>query len=82
LSTPVSTPDASPLATSYRTHLAGALRAEHAGERVRLGGWVHRTRDLGGLIVLDLRDRAGLVQVSLDPSYSSAEAIATASALE
>jgi aspartyl-tRNA synthetase len=57
----------SPLATALRTHLAGALRPEHVGQAVRLGGWVHRARNLGGLVFLDLRDRAGLVQVSFDP---------------
>jgi aspartyl-tRNA synthetase len=38
------------------------------GERVRLGGWVHRRRDLGGIVFLDLRDRAGIVQVAVGPS--------------
>ncbi|MDH3369393.1 MAG: OB-fold nucleic acid binding domain-containing protein, partial [Gemmatimonadota bacterium] len=54
-------------ATTLRTHRCGALRAEHAESRVRLGGWVHRRRNLGGLIFLDLRDRDGLVQVSFGP---------------
>ena len=70
-----------PLATELRTHPAGELRPEHAGQRVRLAGWVHRARDLGGLVFLDLRDRAGLVQVSFDPRFSSAEAIAAAGAV-
>ena len=70
-----------PLATTLRTHLAGALRAEHAGQTVRLGGWVHRSRDLGGLVFMDLRDRGGVVQVSFDPRYSSAEAIAVATSV-
>lgn len=61
-----------------RTHLCGALRLEHVGQRVRLGGWVHRTRNLGGLIFVDLRDRAGIVQVSFDPSRATAESIAVA----
>ncbi len=40
---------------------------QHVGQRVRLGGWVHRRRDLGGILFIDLRDRAGLVQVAVGP---------------
>ncbi|MDF1502167.1 aspartate--tRNA ligase [Roseisolibacter sp. H3M3-2] len=72
---------ASPVATTLRTHAAGALRADHAGTRVRLGGWVHRSRDLGALVFLDLRDREGIVQVSFDPAVASPEALATAAAV-
>ena len=68
-------------ATGLRTHLCGALRASHAGTRVRLGGWVHRTRNLGGLVFVDLRDRSGIVQVSFDPNRSPAEAVALAATL-
>jgi aspartyl-tRNA synthetase len=66
-------------ATGLRTHMCGALRAGDAGTRVKLGGWVHRTRNLGGLVFVDLRDRTGMVQVSFDPNRSPAEAIAVAS---
>ena len=69
------------LATSQRSHLSGALRPEDVGAIVRLAGWVHRARDLGGLVFLDLRDRAGIVQVSFDPSLTGAELAASAAAL-
>jgi aspartyl-tRNA synthetase len=63
------------LATHYRTTVAGSLRAADIGSRVRLVGWIHRNRDLGGLVFFDLRDRAGLVQVSFDPAWSSPEVL-------
>jgi len=59
--------------TAMRTHLCGALTTGQVGQTVRLGGWVHRKRDLGGLVFLDLRDRAGAVQLSCDPRWSPAE---------
>lgn len=65
-------------ATTLRTDLAGALRLSDVGRKVRLGGWVHRSRDLGGLLFLDLRDRGGLVQVSFDPRHVDAETLAAA----
>ena len=67
--------------TSQRTHRAGALRAEHAGQKVALAGWVHRTRNLGGIVFLDLRDRAGLVQISFDPEWTPLGEIEKAAAL-
>ena len=57
---------ASSLATPYRTHTCGALRASDAGTTARLSGWVHRRRDHGQLIFLDLRDRHGITQVVID----------------
>ena len=45
----------------------GSLRAEHDGDNVKMSGWVHRRRDLGGLIFIDLRDRYGLTQVVFNP---------------
>ena len=60
------------MGTSYRTHMAGLLRAADAGAEVRLVGWVHRRRDLGGLIFIDLRDRTGLVQLSFGPDHTPA----------
>ncbi|HEX9580413.1 MAG TPA: aspartate--tRNA ligase [Gemmatimonadales bacterium] len=67
-----------PAATALRSHRCGALRAEHVGQDVRLGGWVHRRRDLGGLVFFDLRDRDGLVQVTLGPDWTPAEVLAQA----
>jgi aspartyl-tRNA synthetase len=67
--------------TSLRSHLAGALRSEHAGFAVTLAGWVHRTRNLGGIVFLDLRDRAGIVQISFDPKWTPRSEIEKAAAL-
>ncbi len=51
----------------YRTHTCGELRASHAGQNITLSGWVHRRRDHGGVAFFDLRDRSGLVQVTINP---------------
>jgi aspartyl-tRNA synthetase len=68
-------------ATSYRSHLAGSLRSHDAGRRVRLVGWVHRRRDLGGLVFIDLRDREGIVQLSVDPEMAPSDAVREARGL-
>jgi aspartyl-tRNA synthetase len=76
-----STPPSSRFATAKRSHLAGELRGSHAGAKVKLGGWVHRIRNLGGIVFLDLRDRAGLVQVSFDPKWTAPDVIERAGKL-
>ena len=52
---------------AYRSHTCGALRAADAGQAVRLSGWIHRKRDHGGLMFIDLRDHHGLTQLVLSP---------------
>src|SRR5215212_4354883 len=62
----------------YRTHTCGELRPEHAGQEALLAGWVHRRRDHGPLIFIDLRDRYGLTQVVFDSTVApEAHAIAS-----
>src|SRR6187399_602704 len=69
------------MATSLRTDACGQLSVADVGRVVRLGGWVHRSRDLGGLVFIDLRDRTGLVQLAFGPAWSSPEASTIAAAV-
>ncbi|WP_271880071.1 aspartate--tRNA ligase [Phaeobacter italicus] len=52
---------------AYRSHTCAELNKSHVGETVRLSGWVHRVRDHGGLLFIDLRDHYGVTQVMADP---------------
>ncbi len=74
-------PEKSVLATSLRTDTCGLLRRDDVGRTVRLGGWVHRSRDLGGLVFIDLRDRTGLVQLAFGPAWSNADTLTLAAAI-
>ncbi len=67
--------------TAFRTHGAGVLTEDHVGQQVTLAGWVHRRRDLGAIVFLDLRDYEGLVQLSCDPEWTPPEVLTLASTL-
>jgi aspartyl-tRNA synthetase len=67
----------------YRSHTCGELRADHIGQEVLLAGWVHRRRDHGPLIFIDLRDRYGITQVVFDSADSPvAHAVASDARVE
>ena len=69
---------------SYRSHTCGALRAEDVGQTVRLSGWVHRKRDHGNLLFIDLRDHYGMTQIVVDvdsPAFAVAEGVRSESVI-
>ncbi len=62
----------------YRSHRCNELRKDHVGTSIRLSGWVHRVRDHGGLLFIDLRDHYGITQIVADPdspAFSTAEKV-------
>ncbi|MEO8926452.1 MAG: aspartate--tRNA ligase, partial [Caulobacteraceae bacterium] len=65
---------------AYRTHTCGALRLADQGAAVRLSGWIHRKRDHGGLLFVDLRDHYGLTQLVAHPGAAGFEALERARA--
>ncbi|MEM6945474.1 MAG: aspartate--tRNA ligase, partial [Pseudomonadota bacterium] len=60
---------------AYRSHTCAELRETHVGETVRLSGWVHRVRDHGGVLFIDLRDHYGITQVLADPDSPAFQAV-------
>jgi aspartyl-tRNA synthetase len=59
----------------YRTHTCGELRPDHIGETVRISGWIHRKRDHGNLLFVDLRDHYGVTQCVIDSSAANFAAV-------
>lgn len=73
------------MANRYRTHTNDALRPEHVGQRVRVSGWVHRKRDHGQLLFIDLRDHYGITQCVFTPNsdaFRAAESVRVESVIQ
>ena len=60
----------------YRSHTCNDLRASHAGQTVRLAGWIHNKRDLGGVLFIDLRDHYGITQIVIPPAADFQDVVA------
>jgi aspartyl-tRNA synthetase len=71
-----SEPDSQAERTSFRSRMVGRITGADAGSTLKLCGWVHRRRDLGGLFFVDLRDRTGVLQVSVGPEWTEPASIA------
>ena len=56
------------MSNPYRSHTCNDLRSGHAGQTVRLAGWIHNKRDLGGVLFIDLRDHYGITQIVIPPT--------------
>jgi aspartyl-tRNA synthetase len=63
-------------ANPYRSHTCNDLRATHAGQTMRLAGWIHNKRDLGGVLFIDLRDHYGITQIVVPPTAGFQDAVA------
>jgi aspartyl-tRNA synthetase len=67
--------------TALRTRMLGSLRSADIGKEESLSGWVHRRRDLGGMLFVDLRDRSGILQVSFGPDWTEPDSLERARTL-
>src|SRR5215210_5414165 len=73
------------MSNRYRTHACNLLRLDHVGRDVRLSGWVHRKRDHGHLLFIDLRDHYGITQVVFTPNsdaFKGAESVRVESVIK
>ncbi|MGP1283598.1 MAG: OB-fold nucleic acid binding domain-containing protein, partial [Parasphingopyxis sp.] len=69
---------------AYRTHTCSELRSHNVGEEVRLSGWVHRKRDHGDLVFVDLRDNFGITQIVTEvdgPAFATLESLRSESVI-